>query len=127
MSDFFCLQSKPQQCCCRCEQRRSHFPYLIARDLVGEKGGTPTRFIIDFGERDLLAAQHYTLPFAHVKAAVLPDREKAAAEESKRNQEVLAQNPRARVNNHHANFLNRRWKLSYRRADLMNLIAAQPR
>lgn len=103
------------------------FPYLIARDLVGEKGGKPTRFIIDFGDRDVLTAQHYALPFAHVKAAVLPDREKGAEEETKRNQEVLAQNPRAKVNNHHANFLKQWWKLSYRRANLMNLISAQPR
>ena len=33
------------------------FPYLTADELLGEKDSRPTRFVIDFGDRDLLSAQ----------------------------------------------------------------------
>lgn len=47
------------------------FPYLIGRDLV-EAGG-PTRWIIDFGQRDTFEAGAFALPFARVKERVMPD------------------------------------------------------
>lgn len=47
------------------------FPYMIGRDLV-EAGG-PTRWIIDFGQRDTFEARAYTLPFERVKERVMPD------------------------------------------------------
>lgn len=46
------------------------FPYMIGRDLVEHYG--PTRWIIDFGKRDLFTARSYALPFAHVETHVLP-------------------------------------------------------
>jgi hypothetical protein len=58
------------------------FPYMIGRDLI-EHGG-PTRWIIDFAQRDLFTAMRYELPFARVKKQVMPvvmeraEREKAA-------------------------------------------------
>lgn len=47
------------------------FPYMIGRDLV-EAGG-PTRWIIDFAQRDLTAAAGYKLAFERVKRLVMPD------------------------------------------------------
>ena len=44
---------------------------MIGRDLV-EAGG-PTRWIIDFGQRDTFAARSYKLPFERVKEHVMPD------------------------------------------------------
>ncbi len=46
------------------------FPYLIGRDLV-EFGG-PSRWIIDFGKRDLFEAKSYPLLFARLQKAVMP-------------------------------------------------------
>ncbi len=46
------------------------FPYMIGRDLV-EAGG-PTRWIIDFAQRDQFAARSYLLPFEWVKNRVMP-------------------------------------------------------
>ena len=46
------------------------FPYLIGRDLV-EFGG-PSRWIIDFGKRDLFEAKSYPLPFSRLQKAVMP-------------------------------------------------------
>jgi hypothetical protein len=53
---------------------------------------------------------------------VLPDREKAAAEEKSRNDEALKANPNARLNHHHANFLRKWWWLSYPRGELIKKI-----
>jgi hypothetical protein len=103
------------------------FSYLIARDLVGNKNGLPSRYIVDFGERDVLASQTYSLPFERVQTLVLPDRQKRAKKEEKRNEEALQANPNARVNRHHLNFLNQWWRLSYRRSDLMEILANIPR
>ncbi len=47
------------------------FPYMIGRDLVEE--GKPTRWIIDFGQKDVFFARSYPLPFERVKDRVMPD------------------------------------------------------
>lgn len=58
------------------------FPYLIGRDLV-EKSG-PTRWIIDFGQCDLIQAMRHPTAFERVKRLVMPtvlekaEKEKAA-------------------------------------------------
>lgn len=103
------------------------FPYMIANDMLGELDSRPVRCVIDFGERDQLDAQTFKAPFQRIKTIVLPDREVAAQEEAERNQEVLAHNPKGKVNRHHANFLNRWWRLSYRRSKLMKLLETVPR
>jgi hypothetical protein len=57
----------------------------------------------------------------------LPDRQAKAKEEEERNEAALAQNPKARVNRHHANFLRQWWKLSYPRDEMMDIIETLPR
>ncbi len=58
------------------------FPYMIGRDLVEE--GQPTRWIIDFGQREMTDAMRYEAAFARVKKLVMPvvlakaEKEKAA-------------------------------------------------
>jgi hypothetical protein len=44
------------------KNREVLFPYIVGRDLI-EHGG-PTRWIIDFAQRDLLSAMRYEIPFA---------------------------------------------------------------
>ncbi len=46
------------------------FPYMIGRDLIAE--GKPTRWIIDFGKRDLFESMSYPLPFERIKGTVMP-------------------------------------------------------
>jgi hypothetical protein len=47
------------------------FPYMIGRDLVQE--GFATRWIIDFGQRDMLEAVKYKAAFDIVKSRVMED------------------------------------------------------
>ncbi len=104
------------------------FPYLTADDLLGETGSLPTRHVIDVGETDVLTVkQRYPQLFMKVEASVLPDRQRAAKEEEKRTREALTADSRAKTNRHHANFLGSWWRLSYRRADLMEAIRRLPR
>ncbi|MBB5400288.1 DNA methyltransferase [Paraburkholderia youngii] len=94
-------------------------PFLIADDLVGNVESSPSRYVIDFSGMELLEAEKYTDLFDTVKTVVLPQRKKAAKEEEARNAEILAENPGASVNRHHANFLRKWWQMSYPRGDLM--------
>ena len=95
------------------------FPFLIANTLFASKDGLPDRYVIDFGERDLLSAQKYKKVYQRIEGKVLPERKAKADAEKKRNSEALGVNPSAKVNRHHENFLKRWWRMSYRRADLM--------
>lgn len=47
-------------------------PFLIGRDLLSGDG-TPSRFVIDFADRDLDAASGYPMAFEHVRSHVLPE------------------------------------------------------
>jgi hypothetical protein len=94
-------------------------PFLIGDDLLGTFPPRPSRYVIDLYPRSLADAVSFKLPFARIKERVLPDREAAAAREEARSREALADDPRARLNHHHANFLKRWWCLSYPRAELM--------
>jgi len=98
------------------------FPYLIANELVGQKIAKPKRYVIDFHPRDLLTCQEYTYLFERVKDQVLRDRENAALNEEERNKKALLENPKARINKHHSNFLKTWWFLSYPREDMMKSI-----
>jgi type II restriction/modification system DNA methylase subunit YeeA len=95
------------------------FPYIIANDLIGRKDSLPTRYVIDFHPRDQLGAQSYKNLFEHIKRTVLPDRQKAADEEKRRNDAALKANPKAAINHHHKNFLNKWWLLSYPREEMI--------
>ncbi|SDO24643.1 DNA methyltransferase [Afipia sp. GAS231] len=99
------------------------FPFLIANTLFASKDGLPDRYVIDFGDLDVLSAKKYPLAYERIEASVLPERKKKAAEESERNKKTLEENASARVNRHHGNFLNQWWRMSYRRADLMKTIS----
>ena len=103
------------------------FPYLIANDFLGRKDSLPSRYVIDFGDMDVLSASKFSGPFDRVKSSVLPTREKAAKKEKERNHSVIENNPSAKVNKHHANFLKKWWRLSYRRSEMMNLLSDVPR
>ncbi|MDB5438125.1 MAG: modification methyltransferase-related protein [Caulobacteraceae bacterium] len=102
-------------------------PFMIADDLIGERDSKPSRYVIDFHGLDLMEAQQYTTAFKQVKAKVLPDREAAAKAEEDANKALTKRKPNARLNHHHANFLNRWWRLSWERPELISAIRAIPR
>lgn len=103
------------------------FPYLTADELLSNYPPLPQRYVIDFHPRSLEEAKKYKLLFKHIQERVLLDREIAAQEEIKRNQEVLKTNPKAKVNRHHHNFLSKWWLLSYPRGELIQKINTIPR
>jgi hypothetical protein len=103
------------------------FPYLTADNLIAGVNSLPERFVIDFHPRDVLTAGTFTEPFQRVKALVLPTRETAFQDEERRNAETLMANPKAKVNRHHKNFLDRWWLLSYARQELIEKLANSPR
>lgn len=100
------------------------FPYLIGEELLTEPGGHPTRWVIDFRQRNQLEARHYQMPFQRIKQLVLPDREEAAGKEHGRNAQIGVDQKR---NRHHENFLRRWWLLSYSRADLFSRLGGLSR
>lgn len=102
-------------------------PFLISDDLVGEINSKPSRYVADFSGLDVLEAKKYAKAFKPVEQYALPDREAAAKEEAERSAELLAANPEAKPNKHHANFLKKWWQMSYARRPMMAAIAPLPR
>lgn len=92
-------------------------PYLIGDEILTGAGG-PERFILDFGQRSIVEAQAYAAAFAYVRAKVLPDRQKAAEE---------GKDAGGNMRPHHRQFLERWWKLSWDRAEMVAEIARVPR
>lgn len=94
-------------------------PFLIGDELVAEIGAQPSRFVIDFSLFDVNKAASYKELFQRVQLMVLPDRKEKGEKQKEENERILKEDPRARVNKHHINFLNKWWKLSYGREDLL--------
>jgi hypothetical protein len=59
---------------------------------------------------------------AYLRESVLPTRLAAAEREAERNRELLEANPGARLNRHDANFLDKWWRLGYRRTDMVQAL-----
>ena len=86
------------------------YPYLIGREiLTGD--GKPERYVIDFDRRGLIECQAYQGAFTRIQSVVLPDRRRKAEEGKDGDGEMRP---------HHRQFLERWWKLSWDRADLVH-------
>jgi hypothetical protein len=105
------------------QNREVVFPFLTANDMLSTFPPQPKRYVIDFHPRNLIESSQYTLPFAIIKKAVLPDRVHAAQKEKERNNKILEENSNARVNIHHQNFLRQWWLLSWAREEMINAVA----
>ncbi len=93
--------------------------------MIDALGGKTDTWVIDFLQRDILSAQAHSDLFKRLeKTDIYKDRLKAAQNEAEKNAPVLAKNPKAKVNRHHANFLAKWWLLSYPRANLMEHISS---
>ena len=103
------------------------FPYLIASELVGKKDSLPTRYVIDFGDRDLLSARGYYTLYKRIEETVLPTRQRAARDEEHRNAEAQRENARAKITRDHANALKRWWQLFRSRKEMIQSIESLSR
>ena len=104
------------------------FPYLIANELIGRKDSLPQRYVVDFNSLDMLEAESsFTELFKHIEVQVLPDRQKKAKEEQRRNDEATKKNSEARINEHHGKFLNKWWQLSWPRKEMLEHIQGMSR
>ncbi len=101
-------------------------PYLIADDFLSTNPPMPKRFVIDFSPQTILEAEAYGPAMQRVKRMVLTARQKNAEKEEARNKEALAENPQARLNHHHRNFLRKWWLHSYPRPALLKRVRALP-
>jgi hypothetical protein len=101
-------------------------PFLGGEELL--KKIQIDRWVIDIPQDDAVEANAlYPKVMAQLRRDVLPLREAAAVKEHLRNTEILAENPEARPNRHHAAFLERWWKLGYRREEMLAAIAKRDR
>jgi hypothetical protein len=98
------------------------FPFLTASDMLSTFPPSPKRYVIDFHPRDLIESSKYTTAFEVIKKLVLPARQQAAKKEEDRNKDVLKDNPEAKVNLRHANFLKQWWLLSWAREEMIEKI-----
>ena len=56
------------------------FPFFVGGELLDKKR-TPDRFVIDFGQMNILEAKKYEEPFKHIQKTVLPDVQRKAKNE----------------------------------------------
>ena len=84
------------------------FPYLIGRELTSGDG-LPRRFVIDFGERNVLESKAFSSAFTQVERTVLEARSKKAEK---------GKDAEGNLRSHHRQFLERWWRLSWDRADM---------
>lgn len=103
------------------------FPYLTADDLLGEKDSRPSRYVIDFGDRDLLSSQSFKSLFARVEATVLESRQDRAADEKERNEEALADDASGKTSSDHEQALKHWWQLFRRRGEMLSAISTVSR
>ena len=88
----------------------------------------PTRFIIDIAADDVVSAEAMA-PGAmrRLRKMVLPERQERAKEEAEKNRRLLEADPGRNVTWHRNNFLERWWKLAWRRGEMVEAITALPR
>lgn len=101
-------------------------PLLGGNELL--KKTSVDTWVIDVPERSADEAwrKHPKL-MQSLSTSALPIREGKAAEERERNAVALERNPKARVNRHHAGFLDRWWTLAWRREEYLSATAGLTR
>ncbi|MCA1658399.1 MAG: N-6 DNA methylase, partial [Verrucomicrobiaceae bacterium] len=98
--------------------RRVIFPYLNGDEFLSGTFEIKPRFIIDFGERDIFAAQQFAPALELVRDRVLPDWEKNAAREREMTGKDTGE---------HQNRLRTWWQLKRRRGAMLEALQKIPR
>ncbi|MBI1282496.1 MAG: N-6 DNA methylase [Anaerolineaceae bacterium] len=91
--------------------------YLTGDDILSQSQSKPSRYIIDFEERDIVEARNFKVAFKRLEKLVLPDIETKAKAEIAHNSEILKKNPQSSVNRHHQGALQKWWQHFYSRTD----------
>jgi len=94
------------------------FPYLNGDELLGGEWESAPRYLIDFGDRDLLTASKWARTLAIVQAKVLPGWQRGAFEE---------QSKTGVTSGEHQDRLQTWWLLKRRRSRLLTSISALDR
>lgn len=97
-------------------------PFLIARELVAGLPPQPDRFVIDFTGKELAEAAAFKVLFQRVKQDVFAERKERAEMQEAENQKTRRGDKQANINQHHINFFNSWWQLSYGREDMLRAI-----
>ena len=84
-------------------------PYITGDELIGKPGSRPSRYIVDFVDRDLVDARQFKASYKRVELLVLPDKRAKAEKESAKNAEILAANPHGDVNRDHQMAMEKWW------------------
>lgn len=111
-NDGFLLSIKQAKKLLSEDQKNSDIlkPFLIGDELVGNIGGQPARFVIDFSKMDMMKASSYKHPFEILREKVLPEiKEKAALEKA----------GKIKANGREA-WLKMWWKMWRRREDMLD-------
>lgn len=102
-------------------------PYLTADELLGQVDSLPTRYVIDFGDRDLLEAKEFGSLFSRVADTVLGSRKERAEKETARNRDVRNDDQAGKISKDHAQALTQWWLLFRRRGELLQKLETIPR
>lgn len=97
-------------------------PFLISNELFGTASGLPTRFVIDFGEADLLTAQKHKRLMQPLKEIVLPARKDKAADQEQNNLQALESDTLGNTAHHHLKALDKWWMLFWPRCEMIKKI-----
>ncbi|GGT47349.1 DNA methyltransferase [Nonomuraea spiralis] len=98
-------------------------PFLGGREMLNKID--IDRWVIDIEHEELFEVEaRYPHLLKQLKNEVLPERRRAAEKEELKTAILLAANPKARPNRHHAGFLSTWWQLGYRRNDMLDALAS---
>ncbi len=103
------------------------FPYMTGDDILGESQGKPSRYIIDFGDRDVVDVRQFKAAYRRLETLVLPDLEAKAKAEIAKNEFVLKQNPKGKINKDHQSALQQWWLHFRSRVDKREAISGLKR
>lgn len=91
-------------------------PFLVGAEMLTK--GRPVRWVIDFQKMDMLSAQRYSVPFAHIERTVLPHVSELALAERQTSGRPTGQDQQ---------WLKTWWQHFRPRKDLVDAVATLPR
>jgi hypothetical protein len=103
------------------------FPFLIGDCLVAAYNSQPDRYVIDFRKQDVFEAQKYKELYKIIEKEVLPEKQEKANKEKLKNEKILEQNPKAKVNHDHESALKTWWRMFRPRGELLDILESQKR
>ncbi len=97
-------------------------PYLSGNDFLGNPKGHPLRYLIDFNDFDIIEIREFSDLYRIVSDTVLPDRERKAVEEDRKNKLALKANPDSKIRTIQQERLDRWWTHNNRQSEFNSLL-----